>query len=58
MHNRQEIWRSQLVDAGSPAAHDSTIAVEKNDAILFIVKAGQSGESGKIFWDPVITFIE
>ncbi len=58
LHNRQEIWRSQLVDAGSPAAHDSTIAVEKNDAILFIVKAGQSGESGKIFWDPVITFIE
>lgn len=58
LHNRQEIWRSRLVNADTPAVHDLTVLLEKGDDIRFIAQAAASRGSDKILWDPVITFTE
>jgi hypothetical protein len=57
MRNDSEIWPSKTVSDEKKEVHDLTVAVNKDDAICFIVKRIGKEKPVKASWDPAITYI-
>ena len=58
MLNENEIWPlGQEIDRDKQP-YDITLTVNKGDAIHFIVKGNCDKNPVRVYWDPVITFID
>jgi hypothetical protein len=58
MKNGAEMWSAQSLAGKTPASHDVTIPVSRNDAICFAAKRIGAKPSARVFWDPVITYVD
>jgi hypothetical protein len=62
--NSNQIWPDKVLGGGAPAAHDLKVTVIQGDAIVFVAakkdpaSKGANPQSGKIFWDPVISYTQ
>ena len=46
-----------VVKFAKPITHDFVVQVQKDDAIVFIVKRKDGNSDEKVIWDPTITFL-
>jgi hypothetical protein len=62
--NSEKIWPGRNGSSGNSSIHDLKVTLIQGDAITFVVakkdpaRKSVSPESGKLFWDPVITYTQ
>ena len=54
VHGGRTVWSFQVETPATKRRHDFSIDVERGDPVSFITEGG----SGKVLWDPVITYEE
>jgi hypothetical protein len=55
--NDKETLLSTVVSFAKPTRHDLIVEVQKDDAIVFVVKRNAGKNAEKVIWDPTITFL-
>jgi hypothetical protein len=56
LRGTQELWQAAAPFPDAPARHDLETEVAQGDTISFVA-ASVAGGTGKVLWDPVITYV-
>jgi len=58
LKNDRIVWPTQAMKLAGSVSHDLRLKIRKGDAIHFIARSIQGVETGKVIWDPTVTFIQ
>ena len=54
----REAWPPRTITGSRFECHDFTLTARRGDSISFIVKRDGKQASGKVLWDPVLTYVD